>query len=279
MTEMNVNRDPILFEPIPKVIAEYYNTPYEVSRDQIVNYQKDGYIKMPKVLEGEPLAYVRTIIGEAVKARTEADKRVLKEKSQYEQSFLQCGYLCWDFPAVKEIVFGKRFAGIARDLMQVNGIRLWHDQALFKEPGGRITDMHQDTSYWPLNTENTTTIWLALTEVPVEKGCLGFIPGSHKSGVKEYVDIFDKPHTPDAFKESDLVNVPLNAGDATYHSGLVYHAANSNKTDEIREAMTIIYFEDGTPYTDEDQRNREHKSAVGTTSGAAIDTQYTPKLI
>jgi len=158
-------------------------------------------------------------------------------------------------------------------------VRLWHDQALFKEPGGRITDMHQDTSYWPLATENTTTIWLALVDVPVEKGCMGFIPGTHKSGVKEYIDIFEKPHLPEAVKVEDLVNIPLKAGDATYHSGLTFHAANANNTNEVREAMTIIYFEDGAPYTVEDERNKEHKWAVGTIPGKPVETKFTPKLI
>jgi len=219
------------------------------------------------------------IISEAVKVRTEQDKRTLSEKSQYEQSFLQCGYLCWDFPVIKEFVFGKRFAGIARDLMGVDGVRLWHDQALFKQPGGRITDMHQDTTYWPLNTEKTTTMWAALCDVPVEKGCLGFIPGSHRYGVKEYVDIFEHPHLPEAVKGTKLVNVPLRAGDATFHTGLTFHAANSNKTSETREAMTVIYFEDGATYDDTDERNKTHKSAVGTIPGQPVRTQYTPKLI
>lgn len=277
MTKMKMNS--ILFDNVPDKLIEYYNSPYHLTDDQISEYQINGYIKLRNVLENEALDYTRELISAAVIARTESDKRAMKDKSQYEQSFLQCGYLAWDFPAVKELVFGKRFAGIAKDLMKVKGVRLWHDQALYKEPGGRITDMHQDTSYWPLKTENTTTIWVALVDVSVEKGCMGFIPGTHKSGITEYVDIFEKPHLPDALNEEDLVNVPLTAGDATFHSGLTFHAANANKTKDIRKAMTIIYFEDGAAYTDEDDRNKEHKSAAGTISGHPLDTKYTPRLI
>jgi len=98
-------------------------------------------------LEENALKYARKVIGAAVKARIEPDRRKLEEKSLFEQSFLQCGYLAWDFPAVNDFVFGKRFAGIAKDLMKVSSVRLWHDQALYKEPGGRITDCHQDESY------------------------------------------------------------------------------------------------------------------------------------
>ena len=268
-----------LFEKLPKEVIEAFNTPYNITALQIEEYQQNGFIKLAKVLEGEALDYANKIITEAVNARTEHDKRTLSEKSDYEKSFLQCGYLCWDFPAVKEYVFGKRFAGIASDLMKVNGVRLWHDQALYKEPGGRITDGHWDSSYWPIASENTITMWMALCNVPQEKGCLNFVPGTHKLGFKEYVNIFESPHTPEGMKNKNKVVVPLNAGDATFHSGLTYHEANANSTSEMRQAMTVIYFEDGVKFTAEDKRNKEHKSCWELNDGDIIDTQYTPKLI
>ena len=118
-----------------------------------------------------------------------------------------------------------------------------------------------------------------MTDVPLERGCLGFIPGSHKFGVKEYVDIFENPHIPEVAKGTKLLSVPLLAGDATYHTGLTFHAANANKTAETREATTIIYFENGTTYNDKDSKNNTHKSAVGTVPGEPVNTQYTPVLI
>ena len=36
-------------------------------------------------------------------------------------------------------------------------VRLYHDQALFKEAGGGITPWHQDQHYWPLDTDRTIT--------------------------------------------------------------------------------------------------------------------------
>lgn len=270
---------PVLFEETPSDIKQAYNTPYNLSSIQLEEYTENGFIKLNKVLEGNALKYAGKVIGEAVKARTEPDKRKLEEKSQFEQSFLQCGYLAWDFPAVKDFVFGKRFAGIAKDLMKVNGVRLWHDQALYKEPGGRITDCHQDESYWPIDSELTTTMWMALVDVPQEKGCMRFIPGSHKWGIKEYVDIFEQPHVPESVKEENRITVPLEAGDVTFHSGLTFHEAFPNKTREMREAMTVIYFEDGATFTSEDNRSKDHKSCWGLEHGEIIDTQYTPKII
>jgi ectoine hydroxylase-related dioxygenase (phytanoyl-CoA dioxygenase family) len=270
----------ILNQQTPDKILEIYNSPYHASKEQINYYNKNGFVVLNNILSGEALQYTRKIIEAAVLIRKEKDKRTLAEKSQYEQSFLQCGYLCWDFPAVKDFVFGKRFAGIAKDLMEVSSVRLWHDQALFKEPHGRVTDAHQDISYWPIaEGEFTTTMWLALNDVPEEKGCLYFYPGSHKFKEKEYVDIFKNPHSPEIVKGIEKIFTPVHAGDATFHSGLTFHGAGQNISEEKREGMTIIYSADGNTFDAADSRNAAHKSCQGLKDGDKIDTQYTPLLI
>jgi ectoine hydroxylase-related dioxygenase (phytanoyl-CoA dioxygenase family) len=269
----------ILNDPTPAEVLASYNSPYELKDEQIKSYKENGFSSLKNVLAGEALKYARKIMEAAVLIRKEKDKRTLIEKSQYEQSFLQCGYLAWDFPAVKDFVFGKRFAGIARDLMEASGARLWHDQALFKEPHGRVTDAHQDISYWPINEgELTTTMWMALNDVPKEKGCLYFYPGSHKLKEKEYVDIFKNPHQPEVVRGIERTFTPLNAGYATFHSGLTFHGAGQNTSDEMREGMTVIYLGDGATFDASDPRNATHKSCEGLNDGEKIDTRFTPLL-
>lgn len=270
----------LLNSKTPGNILEAYNNPYPLTDEQINYYKEKGFISLQNILSGEALTFAGKVIEAAVLIRKEKDKRILSEKSQYEQSFLQCGYLAWDFPAVKDFVFGKRFAGIARDLMEASGARLWHDQALFKEPHGRVTDAHQDISYWPINEGNlTATMWMALNDVPKEKGCLYFYPGSHKLKEKEYIDIFKNPHQPKGVEGIERVFTPLKAGDATFHSGLIFHGAGENVSDEMREGMTIIYLGDGATFDASDPRNATHKSCVGLNDGEKIDTQYTPLII
>lgn len=46
-----------------------------------------------------------------------------------------------------ELVFSRRLAQIAAELLRVDGVRLYHDQALYKEPGGGITPWHADQYY------------------------------------------------------------------------------------------------------------------------------------
>jgi ectoine hydroxylase-related dioxygenase (phytanoyl-CoA dioxygenase family) len=261
-------------------LKDFFNLGLAISDEKIKEYNNLGFTKIENVVEKDFLPEVKKIIESAVVIRKGKDERELKDKSQYEQSFLQCGYLCWDFPAIKDFVFAKRFAGIARDLMKADHVRLWHDQALFKEPGARITDAHQDCSYWPIaEPQFTATMWLALTDVPVEKGCLYFYPQTIDPNLKEYVDIFKNPHQPNILTDKEKVFVPLKAGDATFHSGLTFHGAGNNQTNEMREAMTIIYIKDGVTFDDSDERNKTHTSCVGLHKGEIINTKFTPVLI
>lgn len=270
----------ILNSEVSPLLRQYFNSVKEISEEKINFYSQNGFVKIKNVVGEEFLDEVKKIIESAVLIRKGKDARGLKDKSQYEQSFLQCGYLCWDFPAIKEFVFAKRFAGIALDLMQVEHVRLWHDQALFKEPGGRITDAHQDCSYWPVNEpQHTITMWLALTDVPKEKGCLYFYPNSNNPEQREYVDIFKNPHQPERLKDLEKVFVPLKAGDATFHSGLTFHGAGNNQTTEMRTAMTIIYIKDGLTFDSSDERNKTHTSCIGLNHNDIINTKYTPILI
>lgn len=270
----------ILNSTISSSLKKFLDSSVQLAEEKIKGYNDFGFVKIENVIDSEFLLEVQKIIQASVLLRKGKDERELKDKSQYEQSLLQCGFLCWDYNAMKDFVFAKRFAGIVRDLMQADHVRLWHDQALFKEPGGRITDAHQDCSYWPIaEPQFTATMWLALTDVPVEKGCLYFYPQTNDPNLKEYVDIFKNPHQPNHLNDKERVFVPLKAGDATFHSGLTFHGAANNQTDQMREAMTIIYIKDGVTFDASDERNKTHTSCVGLNNGEIINTKFTPVLI
>src|SRR5436189_133361 len=79
--------------------------------------------------------------------------------------FLQVMNLWEVDESVKKFTLAKRFAKIAADLLGVENVRLYHDQALYKEPGGGFTPWHQDQYYWPLSTTNTVTMWMPLIDI------------------------------------------------------------------------------------------------------------------
>ena len=132
-------------------------------------------------------------------------------------------------------------------LLGAERVRLWHDQALYKEPGGRETDAHQDEAYWPIAEADTITAWIPLTEIDDATGCMGYVPGSHLGEV-EFVDIFSKPGAGAelvARQGAEPVWVPCRPGDVIFHHGRTVHLAKPNRSSRMRRVYTGIYFKDG----------------------------------
>ena len=71
-------------------------------------------------------------------AERNKETRALKDRDTYGKAFLQTTNLWQHNATVAEYVRAQRFAGIAARLMGVERVRLYHDQALFKEAGGGI---------------------------------------------------------------------------------------------------------------------------------------------
>ena len=85
-------------------------------------------------------------------------KDPVAEKSLYEQSFIQCMRLWETSEEVRSLSCHSGLAGIAAQLMRVDGVRMWQDQALYKEPGGRETTPHQDQTFWPIGDEPLVSV-------------------------------------------------------------------------------------------------------------------------
>jgi hypothetical protein len=123
---------------IPKAIQEHLNQPYQLDDSQIKFYDEHRYIKLKQVFDSHTLAYLNEAVSNRV-AIMNQEHRSLEERSTYGKAFLQLFNLWTQDEVVKELVFSKRLGHIATQLMQTNGVRIYHDQALFKEGGGGMT--------------------------------------------------------------------------------------------------------------------------------------------
>jgi ectoine hydroxylase-related dioxygenase (phytanoyl-CoA dioxygenase family) len=223
---------------------------YQLSQTQIADFQTNGHILLPEVATQKEINYYRPIISQVVDYYS-TETRKLSERDTYGKAFLQITNLWERNKNVKKFVFARKFANIAAGLLGVEKVRLYHDQALFKEPKGGHTPWHQDQFYWNLDTDKTITMWMPLVDISAEMGIMKFADGSHKKGLIENIsisdiseNIFDKYIKDNSLKISQAKF--MKAGEATFHSGLTIHGASENLSDEIRQVMTIIYFAEGT---------------------------------
>jgi ectoine hydroxylase-related dioxygenase (phytanoyl-CoA dioxygenase family) len=215
----------------------------------IAEFREKGHTAVRGLASANEVAAYRPSI-ERVAAERAYEKRPLEERDTYGKAFLQACNLWQADDAVRRFVFARRFAGVAAQLLGVERVRLYHDQALIKEAGGGPTPWHQDQYYWPFEGDTTITMWMPLIDLPASIGSMTFASGSNKLGYlgeyaisdeseREFRSMIEREHLP-----LDT-HVHLAAGDATFHAGWTLHSAGPNPTGTVRPVMTVIYFADG----------------------------------
>jgi len=262
--------------------VDLLNAAYELSTAQIDSYRDHGYIKLPRVLSPGILeAYRPEIQAEMEKLR--AERPSLDRRSTYDKAFLQLTNLWRRSASVRELVFGRRLARVAAELMGCRGVRLYHDQALFKEPGGGFTPWHADQQYWPLSSDKVCTAWIPLVDVTLEMGPVTFCPGSHRFDYGRDLEIGDESEQKmsERLASCEVEESAFEAGDVSFHSGWTFHRAGGNRSDRMREIFTVIYMDIDMRLAQPKNKNQavdREAFCPGVAIGEIIDTALTPPL-
>jgi ectoine hydroxylase-related dioxygenase (phytanoyl-CoA dioxygenase family) len=248
-------------------------------------FRRNGHCVVRGLASPDAVAAIRPLVEEAAARRT-AGVAPLAERDTYGKAFLQATNLWRLDDTIRSFVFDPRFARVAAILMGVEGVRLYHDQALIKESGGGPTPWHQDQRYWPLDTTDTVTMWMPLADVGGEVGSMIFATGSHLLGDLGGPVISDESEALFAAVVRDRAlpedtHGALAAGDATFHAGWTLHRAGDNPTTAPRPVMTIIYYADGARVTepaDDYQRFDLATWLKGSAPGDLADGERNPRL-
>jgi ectoine hydroxylase-related dioxygenase (phytanoyl-CoA dioxygenase family) len=249
---------------------------YPVTEEQIRFYEENGYVQLHDVLPMNEVEELRSAIEVAVDDRKKYQlNQGPRQDPEYEKVFLQMVNLWEHYPAIKKYVMNERIAEIARKLARTPYVRLWHDHALIKYPkDSKPTAWHQDMVYWPMNETGALSCWMALDDVTVENGCMFFIPGTHKLGPLDPIDLANATSErlleflPDAGRGgARSVAMEMRAGSCTFHHGLTFHYAGPNTTDRPRRAMVTIYMPAGITY-------RKHEHLVGDRGNLTVGKEF-----
>ena len=262
-----------------------------ISTEQIELYRREGFVVIEDFLSPDELAFWRTALDEAVAKRNGNKLPDRKEvygkgddadKSYYDNVFDQLINLWVDNDKMKEIMLDSRLGKMAAQLAGVDGIRIWHDQALIKKPWANPTSWHLDTPYWSFSDRKALSIWVALDDATYENGCLFFIPGSYHQTTFENPGIGKNMGaiftTYPQFKTSRSVAAPMKAGSCSFHNGLTIHGAHANMTPGYRRAMTCAYMPDGNTYNGT-QNILSDEEIASLTIGSPLDNDVLNPLI
>ena len=228
---------------------------HTVTAEQIAFYQENGFVVIHDFLTDDELATWRQYVGEAVGSRGRhklADGSWIEEDNYNARIFTQRINLWNDHEGMRELMIDDRLGKMAADLAGVDGIRIWHDQALIKPPWGNPTGWHLDNPYWSFYSRDAISLWVALDDVTSNNGCLYFIPGAHKTATWNNVgigqNIGDLFNTYPEWGKMEAVAIEMKAGSCSFHNGLCAHGAGANMTPYYRRAMTCAYMPDGSTF-------------------------------
>jgi ectoine hydroxylase-related dioxygenase (phytanoyl-CoA dioxygenase family) len=225
------------------------------------DYLRKGWAKLPHLIGADEARELRTIAAAA------ASRPELQPKSSGAQAdqgtaeyarILRVQRGLWrHYPQIALVV--ERFGALIGYINGWQQTRLWQDRVFIKAgraSGSRPTNWHQDVKL-PFDRRGFATIWIALVDVPLSRGPMTFVNGSHRLGslgaIEQLHDAKDLSEllTPEDWQmiEGCESAAPMRAGDATVHSMYTLHRAGENRDIEDRVALAISYFDGAQLYT------------------------------
>ena len=230
--------------PSDSELEDELSTPYNLTEDHHLAFRRDGFIKLPNVLSS----------GAVVQLREELIRLLNKTfpESNRSNRFLSLEMMWIESYFIRKYVLSPRIAKISADLLSVKSVRLYHDNALSKEPGCGRTPWHYDDHHFPLDTNDVVTAWIPAQPVPTAMGPLSFAKPLNVFNLVKNIN-FDKNDTSydkkitEVFKANHVAidSEPFKIGEASFHHNLSFHTAGDNRTSQSRIVLANTYFADG----------------------------------
>jgi hypothetical protein len=238
--------DPVPHDPGPlpsddEVAAELAD-PYPITDAHIRRFQADAFIKLPGVLTPGTVERLRARLRELLDAAVDPAVG------------FQSREMMWlDDDLIRAAVLSPRIGGIGAALLGTGQVRLYHDNALSKQPGAGRTPWHHDAHHFPLDSPDVLTAWIPLQPTPREMGPLAFARGSDVGELVAGLE-FDKHGTSydrgvsEAFRAHavQVEDGPFAVGEVSFHAANCFHTAGPNRTTADRVVLATTYFADGT---------------------------------
>ncbi|MCA9048402.1 MAG: phytanoyl-CoA dioxygenase family protein [Planctomycetaceae bacterium] len=210
--------------------------PKVLSRADVEQYNRDGYVKCLRVYAPDEINAVRGYFDDLL------TRVIAGGGDSYSISTAHMKY-----GPVYDILTHPAIVAVVRDILGDDVIG-WGSHFFCKMPGdGKAVAWHQDASYWPLSPSKALTVWLAVDKADLGNGCMKFVAGSHHFGHMTYRESTEADHNvlnqtiDDAEQYGEIVVDELEAGEISVHSDLLLHGSDPNTSDRRRCGLTLRY--------------------------------------
>ena len=202
-------------------------------------FEKLGYVIFDHFLTDtaiqELLGHATRIVGETADCIPDADRQMWLNPHQLGEQWF------WDF--VNE---PKLLDMIERQIGP--NILFWSGGGVSKPPHtGMEIKWHQDAPYWNVSGNHAGGVWIALDDVDEENGCIRFVRGSHRRGMRPHQlsNVMGFSQGINDYGDNDrALEVPilLEPGDVTAHHSMTIHRADPNHSERPRRALGFVFY-------------------------------------
>jgi phytanoyl-CoA hydroxylase len=215
------------------------------------SFKADGFAAIPQFFVGEELSElidnVDRFINDVVPKMP--SQQVFYENKQDPTTLKQIQKMADHDAWFHELFTTGRFPAVAQRLL--DGPVVPKNIQYFSKPPrvGKPTPPHQDGYYFMLDPCEAVTMWFALDNVDEENGCVRYVRGSQKHGMREHArtetlgfsqGIIGYPSDDDYENE---VAIPARPGDLIAHDAMTIHRADGNQSaTRSRRALGLVYY-------------------------------------
>ena len=211
-------------------------------------FDRDGFVILREFLDEQEIGEVRENVERYIEEviPTMPPEQVYYEVPERMETLKQLQRMHTHDPFFEEL-FVRRLRPLAEVLL--DGDVIPTNLQYFNKPPGvsKPTPVHQDGFYFKIKPKEALTMWLALDQVDDENGCIRYVRGAHKQGLREHartqtlgfsqglVTFTDEDHSAET-------SIQAEPGDLSAHHCLMVHRADGNPSERHRRALGFIYY-------------------------------------
>ncbi len=161
---------------------------------QVAEFQENGAVKVPGMLNANWLAALNSIVEEMKEKATDFSGIYEGTMGNGKRTTVVKDDVWQDSPVMFDFLNRSPLAQVLANAMRSQTARIYEDLMIYKESTETMnTPWHQDEPQWPVTGKQISSAWLSLDETTPETGALRIVAGSHKGPL--YI-----PYVPDALR-------------------------------------------------------------------------------
>jgi 2-aminoethylphosphonate dioxygenase len=219
--------------------------PPALSVEQLASFRTDGYLILRGAFGPDEVAALACEAQTLVERSELIDTANIRCRWQDHVDTSECMFDCFDpvidiGPVCRFVAKDERILAPLRVIYDDDAFLL-KDKLIFKPPGVKGYELHQDYIGWPQFPESFITVILAIDETHAENGATEVFAGYHRQGCLSPCDGDYHQLPPNLIDESASVILALDPGDLALFGGFMPHRSAPNRSDRWRRQLYLSY--------------------------------------